>query len=63
MKAEDTIEVRLVEVLRAPWIGAWEHMCKKYGVNEWCINEGLADDESTIDISLQDAERYGIVEY
>lgn len=63
MKAEDIkIEVRLVEVLRAPRISAQEHMCEKYGVNEWCLNEGLTDDESTIEISLEDAERYGIVE-
>lgn len=63
MKTEDMkIEVRLVEVLRAPWINAWKHMCEKYKVNEWCLNEGLADDDSTIEISLEDAERYGIVE-
>ena len=63
MKAEEIkVTVKLVDVLHAPLMSAWERMCEKYGINEWCINEGLADDESTVEISLQDAELYGLVE-
>ena len=43
-------------------MSAWERMCEKYGINEWCLNEGLADDDSTVEISLEDAELYGLVE-
>jgi len=56
------VTVKLVDVLEAPLMSAWERMCKKYGINEWCINEGLADDDSTVEISLEDAELYGLVE-
>ena len=59
---EIKITVKLKEVLNAPLIGAWQRMCKKYGINEWCMNEGLADDNSTVEIALEDAELYGLVE-
>lgn len=52
---------KLVEILDAPLIGAWEKMCEKYGINEWCINGGLADENSTIEITLEDAEYYGLI--
>ena len=62
MNAEELkVTVKMVDILHAPLMSAWERMCEKYGINEWCINEGLADDESTIEISLQDAEFYGLV--
>ena len=56
------VTVKLIDVLEAPLMSAWERMCKKYGINEWCINEGLADDDSTVEISLEDAKLYGLVE-
>lgn len=60
--SEIKVTVKLIDVLHAPLINAWKIMCVKYGVNEWCLNEGISDDNSTIEISLEDAERYGIVE-
>lgn len=62
MKTSETkVTVKLRDVLDAPLISAWERMCKKYGINEWCINEGLADDDSTVEISLEDAKLYGLI--
>lgn len=43
-------------------IEAWEQMCEKYGINEWCLNEGRADSDDTIEVSLEDAEHWGLVE-
>ena len=60
--SEITVIVKLKDVLNAPLIDAWERMCKKYGTNEWCLNEGLADYDSTVEISLEDAKFYGLVE-
>ena len=59
---EIKITVKLKEVLDAPLMGAWKTMCDKYGVNKWCMNEGLADNDSTVKITLEDAELYGLVE-
>jgi len=58
---ERKITVKLRDVLNAPLMSSWETMCEKYGINEWCLNEGLADDDSTVEISLEDAELYGLV--
>ena len=60
--SKTTVLVKLKDVLNAPLIDAWERMCKKYGINEWCLNEGLADYDSTVEISIEDAELYGLVE-
>ena len=60
--SKTAVLVKLKHVLNAPLIDAWERMCKKYGINEWCLNEGLADYDSTVEISLEDAELYGLVE-
>jgi len=35
---------------------------RKYGINEWCLNEGIADSDDTIEVSLEDAEHWGLVE-
>ena len=61
-KSEIKITTTLVEILHAPYINAWEHFCSKYGFNEWCINEGRAVGEDEVQISLEDAEFYGIIE-
>lgn len=38
--------------------GAWPEFCDKYGVNIWCMNEGLADRETTYMITLDDAIKW-----
>lgn len=61
-RTEIKVKVKLGDVLDAPLMSAWERMCKKYGINEWCLNEGRADKDDTIEITLEDAELYGLVE-
>ena len=61
-KSEIKIDVKLGDVLDAPLINAWDKMCEKYGINEWCLNEGLADKNDTVSITLEDAEHWGIIE-
>jgi len=36
-------------------------ICEKYHINEWCLNEGLAEYGDEIKISLSDAERIGVI--
>lgn len=61
-KSEIMITVKLGDVIDAPLVNAWAKMCSKYGINEWCLNEGTAISENTIEISLEDAENWGLVE-
>jgi len=61
-RSEIKVTVTLGQILDAPLISSWERACNTYGLNEWCINEGRADKSDTIEISLEDAELYGIVE-
>lgn len=60
-RSEVKITVTLGDVFDAPLIDAWEQMCAKYGISEWCLREG-ADRNETIQISLEEAERWGIIE-
>ena len=39
--------------------GKWDYICDKYGLNPWCIAEGLADRKDTINISIDDAVEIG----
>lgn len=61
-RSEIKVTVKLGDVLNAPYINAWEQMCEKYGINEWCLNEGRADSDDTIEVSLEEAEHWGLVE-
>jgi len=61
-RSEIKVTVKLRDVLDAPNINAWEQMCEKYGISEWCLKEGRADSDDTIEVSLEDAERWGLVE-
>ncbi len=61
-RSEIKVRVKLGDVLDAPYINAWEQMCEKYGINEWCLKEGIADSDDTIEVSLEDAEHWGLVE-
>jgi hypothetical protein len=61
-RSEIKVKVKLGDVLEAPRVGAWGKMCEKYGINEWCLNEGIADSDDTIEVSLEDAENWGLVQ-
>ena len=58
MDNNDTVTVKYGDVMEA---GAWLDMCDKYGINEWILLEGLADDDNTIKVSLEDAKSWGLV--
>jgi hypothetical protein len=62
MKRKTKVTVKLGDVLGAPYWKSWREMCDKYGVNEWCLSEGLADSDDTIEVSLEDAEHWGLVD-
>jgi len=32
------ITVKIIDILES---GHWTEFCDKYGINEWCINEGF----------------------
>lgn len=42
--------------------GNWDVYCEKYGINEWCMNEGLADRDTEVQIKLEDAKRWGLLD-
>ena len=49
------VKVSLKELLDSNY---WEEYCKKYGVNVYCINEGLADSETLVEIDFEDAQSW-----
>ena len=61
-KNEVKISVTLGNIADSTPDDAWSMICEKYGINEWCLNEGLADRNDTIEITLEDAEKIGIIE-
>ena len=61
-KSEIKVTVTFRQILDAPSMGSWDDMCEKYGINEWCINEGRASDQDEIEVSLADAEKWGLIE-
>ena len=38
----------------------WEEACEVFGLNEWCLNEGLADRDDKIEVTLEQAKKIGI---
>lgn len=52
------IEVTLRQIIES---GYWNTFCLEYGVNEWCINEGV-DDNSTYQITLREAKSWGLLD-
>ncbi len=59
---EIKVTVKLGDVLNAPLFDAWDDMCGKYGINEWCLNEGRAEEGDAIEVSFKDAEYWGLIE-
>ena len=59
--SEIKVSVSLESILHAPLINAWDLFCEKYGYNQYCINEGLADGDDKVMIELKDAHRYGLI--
>ncbi|MBK7380435.1 MAG: hypothetical protein IPJ03_16680 [Ignavibacteriales bacterium] len=56
--SEIIITVKMGEILDSD---NWEDYCYRYGINEWCINEGRADRDTEVQISLADAMEWGLI--
>ena len=41
--------------------GVWDDICEIKGYNRWAIHEGLMDDTEKITITIQEAERMGLI--
>jgi hypothetical protein len=48
-------------ILNAPWISAWDRYCERHGRNPWALNEGLADGDEVVTLSLEEAREYGLL--
>lgn len=59
---EIKVKVTLNSVNHAPNAHAWEELCEWYGINEWCLNEGLAYGDDTVEVSFRHAKRWGLIE-
>ena len=49
------------ELLDSPLIGGWDYICEEYGINPYCMNEGLASGDEALEISVEDAKYIGIL--
>lgn len=38
----------------------WEKACKILGLNEWCLNEGLAKSDDEIELTEEQSKELGI---
>ncbi len=41
--------------------GVWDKVCELKGLNPWCVNEGLMDSDEYITLSLEEAQKIGIL--
>ncbi len=41
--------------------GVWDEVCELKGLNPWCVNEGLMDSDEYITLSLEEAQKLGIL--
>ena len=56
-----TVKTTMGEILDAPALGSWDKYCEKYGVNPYCMNEGRAESSTEVEISIEDAQEYGLI--
>lgn len=38
----------------------WGEVCEVVGLNEWCLNEGLADREDEVELTPEEAKKIGL---
>lgn len=39
----------------------WEEYCAEAGLNPWCLNEGLADADEEVELTEDQARRFGLL--
>ena len=49
------------ELSDCPLMSGWDYICEKYGINRWCMNEGLVSGDDELEISVEDAKYIGIL--
>lgn len=42
-------------------LGNWDKLCNEIGLNSWCMNEGLADGDDEVTLSMETARKYGFI--
>jgi hypothetical protein len=62
-KQDIKISVKFGNLLDCPLIGGWDYVCEKYGLNPYLLAEGLAQSDDTTEISLEDAEHIGLIDF
>lgn len=40
---------------------AWDEFCAEAGLSPWCMNEGLADSSEEIELTEDQARRFGLL--
>ena len=60
-KSEIKVKLRLRDISNANYVMAWEKFCDKYGYNYYCMNEG-ADGDTKVEVTLEDAENWGLID-
>jgi len=53
-----TIKTTFGEILNQ---GNWDRFCDLKGINEWCINEGLANSDEKVELTIEEAKQVGIL--
>ena len=41
--------------------GNWDSYCEDKGINPWAVNEGLMDSDEEITLTVDEAEKYGLL--
>lgn len=41
--------------------GVWDQYCEEVGLNPWCINEGLMNSNETVELTKEQAIKYGFL--
>jgi len=60
-RSEVRVIVTLRDILDAPLLGSWDEYCHKTGTNPYYVAHG-GDADEKVEISLEDAEYWGIIE-
>jgi len=42
--------------------GLWEEYCELKGWNVWCVKEGLADSSEKVEIEMEQAKKWGLID-
>lgn len=55
------LTVTFEEILNSNLCGAWDRFCEDTGLNPWFLNEGLGSGDEKVEITKDQAIRYGLI--